>query len=365
MADPSILRRVEEGAVDFRTAFQTITSTKVSSSPPPPSLSSGLSAQVRRSEAGRVVLCAVDDVTLDREASPKPDRVNLIPVDNVWLEDGLSATWPSGPVLNEAAAGERTSMGTGEESASGDVVELTYPEPGIALVTLRDETNRNMFSEGLIRGVQTVFARLGDNADVRAVVVTGYGTWFCSGGTPDTLQAIRTGGMSFLDDAFFKSLMDCPLPTIAAMQGHALGGGLTFGLYADMLVMAEHAYYAANFMDHGFTPGVGATYLFPDKFGPVLGREMLLTARRYQGRELKSRGAPMDIVPRDQVLPAALELARKLVTKPLLQLRELKAHLAHPIARELEEVFEKEQAMHDVVFAEHRGGDTQDGASDD
>jgi polyketide biosynthesis enoyl-CoA hydratase PksI len=256
---------------------------------------------------------------------------------------------------------QEESMEAGVASSSSEVVQLTYPETGIALVTLRDEANRNMFSEGLIRGVQAVFAEIRERPDARAVVVTGYGNWFCSGGTPDTLQAIRTGGMSFLDDTFFKSLMDCPLPTIAAMQGHALGGGLTFGLYADMLVMADHAYYAANFMDHGFTPGVGATFLFPDKFGAVLGREMLLTARRYQGRELKARGAPMEIQPRDQVVPTAMELARKLATKPLLQLQKLKAHLAEPVVRELGDIFEKEQAMHDVVFAEHRGGDDEQG----
>ena len=90
------------------------------------------------------------------------------------------------------------------------------------------------------------------------------------------------------------------------------------------------------------------------KKGLVLGNEMMLTARRYQGRELKSRGAPMEIVPKDKVLPKALEMAELLVKKPLLQLQRLKAHLVGPIQRELISIFEKEQAMHDIVFAEHR-----------
>jgi polyketide biosynthesis enoyl-CoA hydratase PksI len=118
--------------------------------------------------------------------------------------------------------------------------------------------------------------------------------------------------------------------------------------------MAEHAYYAANFMEHGFTPGVGATLLFPRRFGPVLGNEMMLTARRYQGRELRDRGAPMEIVSKDRVHSRALELAASLAKKPLLQLRQLKAHLAQAILKDLPDCFEKEQAMHDVVFAEHR-----------
>ncbi len=244
----------------------------------------------------------------------------------------------------------------------GLAVELTRPQPGIALVTLRDEENRNMFSPDLIKGVQEVFTNIESDPDTKVVVVTGYGNWFCSGGTPETLQAIRTGGMSFLDDKFFKSLIDCPLPTIAAMQGHALGGGLTFGLYADLLVMADHAYYAANFMEHGFTPGVGATFLFPYRFGPVLGQEMMLTARRYQGRELKARGVSIDIVPKEKVLPKALEMAGSLAKKPILQLKRLKAHVMEPIQNELEGTFRKEQAMHDVVFAEHREPSNKEGS---
>jgi polyketide biosynthesis enoyl-CoA hydratase PksI len=251
---------------------------------------------------------------------------------------------------------------TAARASPGEVVRLSFPQAGVALVTLCDEENRNMFSVGLVRGVQRVFASIATREDVKVVVVQGFGNWFCSGGTPETLQAIRKGEMSFLDDSFFKSLLDCPLPTIAAIQGHALGGGLTLGLYADLIVMAEHAFYAANFMEHGFTPGVGATHLFPLRFGPVLGVDMMLSARRYQGRELKARGAPMEILPRDQVIERAMELATSLAAKPLLQLKRLKAHLADPIHQVLPAIMEKEQAMHDLVFAEHREDPGKEGS---
>ena len=67
--------------------------------------------------------------------------------------------------------------------------------------------------------------------------------------------------MSFLDDTFLNPCL-IVLCRLSRPFRVALGGGLTFGLYADLMVLAEHAYYAANFMDHGFTPGVGATLLF-------------------------------------------------------------------------------------------------------
>ena len=82
---------------------------------------------------------------------------------------------------------------------------------------------------------------------------------------------------------------------ISAMQGHALGGGLAFGCFADIIVMGVECIYSANFMKYGFTPGMGATYIIPRKFGEVLGTEMLLTAKNYYGSELKERGASAKI----------------------------------------------------------------------
>ena len=153
MGDPSILQRVEEGTVDFRTAFEAITSAGTNSSPQPFMLPAGTAAELHRSDAGRLILSDVDAVDMDAGDGSQVARINLIPVERVWLDDGLSEVPQAGGTLVHTSSEEGKSMGSVEVSAAGDVVELTYPEPGIALVTLRDEANRNMFSEGLIRGV--------------------------------------------------------------------------------------------------------------------------------------------------------------------------------------------------------------------
>ncbi len=358
---PSILRKLEEGTVDFETAFS-----KIIRGPPTPSLSTSLSlshpsVSLERNLQGQVQLTSLERAFPGADPPLRAPPVMLQSLASAPLEDGASSLDDvPGPVVAPARGGAPAAA----RASPGEVVSLAFPQEGIALVTLCDEENRNMFSAGLVRGVQRVFADIGAREDVKVVVVQGFGNWFCSGGTPEPLQAIRKGEMSFLDDSFFKSRLDCPLPTIAAIQGHALGGGLTLGLYADLIVMAEHAFYAANFMEHGFTPGVGATHLFPLRFGPVLGVEMMLTARRYQGRELKARGAPMEILPREKVLERAMELATSLASKPLLQLKRLKAHLADPIHQVLPAIMEKEQAMHDLVFAEHREDPPKEGSKE-
>lgn len=361
MSDSSVLEKLESGSIDFETAYASIQSKLSQAASQAHSGSSGLGsgASITRNLSGQVVLAQTSEFFAETYPPTPVSRVQLLDINLIHIEDTMPKSPGPADVIPMIAPDAPTTLvkALTKISSPEDVVKLSFPQHEVALITLMDETNRNMFSPELAEGVNGVFKQIAELEHLKAVVVTGYGNWFCSGGTPESLEAIRQGGMSFLDDTFFKSLLDCPLPTVAAIQGHALGGGLTFGLYADLIVLAENGYYAANFMEHGFTPGVGATLVFPRKFGPVLGNEMMLTARRYQGRELRERGAPMEIVGKDLVLTRALELAASLAQKPVLQLKQLKAHLAQAIVKDLPDYFAREQAMHDTVFAEHRTDD--------
>jgi polyketide biosynthesis enoyl-CoA hydratase PksI len=158
--------------------------------------------------------------------------------------------------------------------------------------------------------------------------------------------------VDFTDFPFFRLLLDCELPTIAAMQGHAIGGGLAFGLYADIIVLAEESMYSANFMRYGFTPGMGSTYILPKKFGETLGAEMLFGAGGYHGGQLKERGVSARVVKKKDVINTALATARELAGQPLVSLKLLKKHLAQPIRDELPSWIERELAMHQITFAQ-------------
>lgn len=231
-----------------------------------------------------------------------------------------------------------------------DVVRLEARADGIVHVRLEDRESRNTFSEALVRGLVSTFERIARLADAKVVVLSGYESYFCCGGTKHELLEIHAGRASFEALDFYRLLLDCELPTIAAVQGHALGGGLAFACYADLMVLAEEGVYGTNFMKYGFTPGMGATYVVPLKFGLTLGTEMLMTARTYRGAELRARGVPVPVVGRAHVLDAALGLARDLIDKPGASLRLLKAHLATRLRGELPAVVAQEVAMHAVSF---------------
>ncbi len=233
-----------------------------------------------------------------------------------------------------------------------EVVSLKRAGPGIGVVVLEDRASRNTFSRPFVNGLLRAFAEVEADPELRVVVVHGYDTYFCCGGTKEELLSILEGKLQFTDAGFYDVFLRCSVPVIAAMQGHALGGGLALGCFADLLVLSEESLYSANFMRYGFTPGMGATYIVPRRFGECLGAEMLLSAASYHGGELRDRGATVKVVKRERVVETAMALARELADKPRVALVELKRQLARPHREALPAVIEAELAMHRVTFAQ-------------
>lgn len=233
-----------------------------------------------------------------------------------------------------------------------EVVNLSYVSPRVAVVEMADRENSNLFSRPLVEGLLRSFAEVRANAEVRVVVVHGYDSIFCAGGTREELLRIHEGQIKFDDVPLYRIFLDCEVPVVAAMQGHALGGGLAVGLYADAIVLAEESLYSSNFMKYGFTPGMGATLVMPFKLGHALAAEMMLTARNYYGGELKQRGVPFPVVKRKDVITTALQTAREIAEKPRASLVLLKQKLNAPLVAALPETIEQELAMHAVSFAQ-------------
>jgi polyketide biosynthesis enoyl-CoA hydratase PksI len=234
------------------------------------------------------------------------------------------------------------------------VVTVTEPAPGVAQVTMEDTAHKNTFTMDLLTGLGRAFTRVQSDERYKVLVLTGYGNYFCSGGTREALLDIQAGNSTFLTSDgqpnVYSMPLDCPIPVISAMQGHAVGGGLSMGLFADFVILARESIYTANFMKYGFTPGFGSTCVFPTKLGLPLAEDFLLTGRTFRGADLAERGVPFEVRPRRDVLPAALDLAQNLAEKPRTSLITLKNHLVRDLRERLPGVIEQELAMHEVTF---------------
>ncbi|OBY80706.1 hypothetical protein BBG47_04985 [Paenibacillus sp. KS1] len=287
--------------------------------------------------------------------------------------------------IDESAAGSRSQISNGSESMnalntdksfrqvrnsndeeynmgmSDKTVSLQKVDTHIALIVMQDKLHRNMFSEELLTGLAEAFDAVREDKGIKVVILTGYENVFSMGGTQGQLTDIANRVNEFTKlSVVYKSALSCPVPVISAIQGHAIGGGLTLGLYGDLIIMANEGVYTANYVNYGFTPGLGSTYILREKLGTVLATEMMLTAGEYRGEELKQRGCPIIFKDQREVLPEAVRLARTIASKPMQAVRTLKEELAGRSLTELLPIIDREVKMHGVVFSHPEVQDVKD-----
>lgn len=226
-------------------------------------------------------------------------------------------------------------------------------EDGVLTFRLNDRETKNALTPALEVAVRAMTAAAVDDPAVRVIVIAGDERVFCSGGTREELDAFARdpAKLSELKPVTYD-LVRCPLPTIAAMAGSAVGAGFMLGLACDIQVMAEEARYGANFMDLGFTPGYGATALLEDRF-PSVAAELMLTAEYRKGREFTRLGAN-HVVPAADVENKARDLAARIAEKPRQALIALKRFLAADRAARMETARAREYAMHMLSFSDAR-----------
>jgi polyketide biosynthesis enoyl-CoA hydratase PksI len=237
-------------------------------------------------------------------------------------------------------------------SAANNAVELRFVDRHVLQIRMQDRASKNTFSEALTQGLIDGFAQVEREPDCKVVILTGYDSYFASGGTQEQLLKLSDGRAAFTDRALYSLPLVCPVPVISAMQGHGIGGGFVLGMFADLAVLARESIYTTNFMRYGFTPGMGATFILPQKLGIALATEMMLTANTYRGEELQQRGLLFPVVPREKVVAHALDIAGALADKPRVSLVALKAHLTAHLRAGLPGTVAEEVAMHAITFAQ-------------
>lgn len=233
---------------------------------------------------------------------------------------------------------------------ASEVITATHYGNGILLVQMEDRESRNMHSQRTLDGVIEVFDHIDNSADYKAVILTGYDSYFSSGGTKEDLISIQEGKAKFTDIKIYHLALTCKVPVIAAMQGHGIGAGWALGMYADFPLFSEESRYLSPYMNFGFTPGAGATLALPGKVGYDLTRESFFSAREISGSEFAARGLSAAVLPRRKMLESALALAKSIVLFPRDYLVAIKGLFASPFIASLDDTYERELAMHDHTF---------------
>lgn len=224
----------------------------------------------------------------------------------------------------------------------------TFDEGPVRILSWRDGATKNALNQ---RSVGALIDALRPPAHARVLVLRGLPDVFCSGADPATLAAVARRELEPADEALVPALLACPVPLIAAMEGHAVGGGLAVGLCADLALLAEESRYGCSFMSLGFTPGMGTTALLEEVMSPAMARELLLGGELRRGREL-ARAGFNHVAPRAELWDRALELARRVGDKPRAALRALKRTLSESRRERLARARTTEALMHEICFAD-------------
>ncbi|SEO49329.1 enoyl-CoA hydratase/isomerase family protein [Trujillonella endophytica] len=235
---------------------------------------------------------------------------------------------------------------------SSDTVLTTAPnEDGVALVTLNRPAALNAADEELHGAIAEVWGGLADQPGLRAVVLTGAGTAFSAGGDLDLLERmvvdeeLRKRIMAEAGE-LVRALVAFPHPVVAAVNGPAVGLGCSLASMADLVVMAEDAYYADPHVSLGLVAGDGGALTWPLNMGLQRTKEWLLLGGRMSAQQALEYGLANRVVPGDQVIGEATKLATKLAKLPPQSLRETRRVLNQPLLARVE------AALDDVLTVE-------------
>ncbi|HET7436845.1 MAG TPA: enoyl-CoA hydratase-related protein [Thermoanaerobaculia bacterium] len=201
----------------------------------------------------------------------------------------------------------------------------TENRDGVLFITIDRPKVLNALNAETVEEIGRAFADARDDDSVKAVILTGAGEKaFVAGAdiaelatmTPITGKAVAEKGQRT-----FLSIERFPKPVIAAINGFALGGGCELALACHMRIASEKAQLGLPEVTLGIIPGYGGTQRMARLLGKGIALELILTGDRIGAAEAERIGLVNKVVPADQLLPAAEELARKIVTRGPLAVR--------------------------------------------
>jgi enoyl-CoA hydratase/carnithine racemase len=229
---------------------------------------------------------------------------------------------------------------------------------GVMLLRINRPQVRNALNLELRRALATEFADLAGRDDVRCIVLTGDDRAFSAGA--DLREYVDASPVEIIErhmDRLWGAIASCPKPLIAAVCGHALGGGCELAMHADVIIAGSSARFGQPEVRIGLIPGGGATQRLTRAVGKFAAMKLLLSGRQIAAQEAKALGLVSEVVPDAEVLPAALELAKEIATYPPLAVRQIKELVLASMNVPLDAGLSLERKAFQLMFSTHEKTD--------
>lgn len=245
--------------------------------------------------------------------------------------------------------------------------ELVFEKEGnIAILRLNRPEKLNALNLAIRQGILESVEKVRADDDIRVVIITGTGRGFCSGADV-TRQAARIAGevtevsrRDILAPLGKHSVVIASLekPTIAAVNGVAAGAGLSLALVCDVRIAAEDARFTAAWVKRGLIPDWGGTYLMPHLLGMSKALELMYTGDIIGAREAERIGLVSKVVPGEELMDAAKEMASRIAKGPPIAMELIKRGAYKALYDRLEAQIEFETYAQNICYVteDHREG---------
>ncbi|WP_333605718.1 enoyl-CoA hydratase [Novosphingobium sp.] len=177
---------------------------------------------------------------------------------------------------------------------------------------LNDPARRNTLTRAMCDALSSAVREAGEDPRVHALVITGASPAFCAGADLEDLKAAANGEVANVEAVYqsFMDVADCPLPTIAAVNGPAVGAGMNLALACDLRVASAQASFDTRFLQIGLHPGGGHSWMLLRAVSWPAATRMLLLGTVADAQMAKACGLVDDVFEPDDLVPAAINLAR-------------------------------------------------------
>jgi len=235
---------------------------------------------------------------------------------------------------------------------------------GIAIITINRPDALNALNAETIDEILQCLEDIAKDDNVRAVILTGAGPKaFCAGADIKAMKgmtALDARKLSQMGYKLCKAIENLEKPVIAAINGYALGGGLEVAMACDLRIASEKARMGQTEINIGLIPGWGGTQRLPRLVGKTLAKEMVFTGKMIDAQTAYQRGLVNKVVPPEQLMDAAKEMAKELASKAPVALKLSKMLINHGLETDLDTALVLEREAFGVVASTE---DLQEGVS--
>ena len=231
---------------------------------------------------------------------------------------------------------------------------IKFKENGIAVMTIDRQEALNALNAEVISDIEEIIGEVENDPKIRALIITGAGRSFVAGADIGAQSVLDVEGGRIWGQTgsrLMRRIELLEIPTIAAVNGFALGGGCELAMSCDMIIAGEKAKFGQPEVGLGITPGFSGTQRLARRVGTAKAKELILTGDMIRADEAEHIGLVNKVVPQDQLMEEAFKLAERIIKNAPIAVKYSKAAIDRGIDEDIDSGIRTENELFAMCFA--------------